>query len=102
MICEGGFESVDINPSKIVRVAVWHDAPYVLFAHNHPGGIAKPSNADLVTTHAIERVLRVIGVEVLDHIIVADGEYYSMSNEGNLLKQQRYYIENSDNDDLWG
>lgn len=78
MIFEGSFESVDIDMPKIARMAVKAEAPYVVFAHNHPSGIAKPSNADIVSTKLIERTLRMLGVNLLDHIIVAGGKCVSM------------------------
>ncbi len=85
---EGGFDNMDVDTSKIVRTAVLYDAAYVVFAHNHPSGIAKPSNNDIITTHVIERALKYVNVEVRDHIIIALGKCSSMFNEGLLLRQR--------------
>lgn len=84
-VFEGSFESMDVDIAKIMRIAVRCDASHVVLAHNHPSGIAKPSNADIVSTQAVERALLMGGVKLLDHIIVADGKCVSMSNENLLL-----------------
>lgn len=78
LIFDGSFESMDVDISKIVRIAIKCDASYVVFTHNHPSGILMPSNADIVTTKLIARTLIVCGIKLLDHIIVADGKCLSM------------------------
>ena len=57
MLFEGSFESVELDVAKVLRSAVKSDASQVVFTHNHPSGILKPSNADLVTTQALEHTL---------------------------------------------
>ena len=84
-VFEGSFESMDVDITKIMRIAVRCEASHVVLAHNHPSGIAKPSNADIVSTQAVERALPMGGVKLLDHIIFADGKCVSMSNEKMLL-----------------
>jgi DNA repair protein RadC len=54
----------------------------VVLAHNHPGGTVKPSQADLTLTRALQQALALIDVGVRDHIIVAQGKYLSMAEEG--------------------
>lgn len=78
LVCEGSFESLDVDVSKIVRIAINKEASYVVFAHNHPSGVAKPSNADIVSTKLIENALRMVGVNLMDHIIIAGRECVSM------------------------
>ena len=79
---EGGFDSVDIDVPKIVRFAILNDAPSVVLAHNHPSGILKASNADIVSTQTVARVLLMCGITLVDHIIVAGGQCMSMRSEG--------------------
>ena len=99
MLFEGSFESVELDVAyeqidiksyleecgksdtelgKVLRSAVKSDASQVVFTHNHPSGILKPSNADLVTTQALEHTLFFAGIKMLDHIIVADGKCMSI------------------------
>lgn len=80
-IFEGNFESLDVDITQIVRLAVKCDASFVVLAHNHPSGIAKASNADIVSTKAIERALTLAGIRLLDHIVVANGKCVSIKNE---------------------
>ena len=52
--------------------------------HNHPGGVALPSPEDLDTTRRVRSVLEAMGVQLMDHIIVADGDYVSLADSGQL------------------
>ena len=78
---EGSFESMDIDITQLVRVAVKCDASYVVLSHNHPSGIAHASNVDITATQTIERALSLAGIRLLDHIIVAGGKCVSVRNE---------------------
>lgn len=78
MLFEGSIESTEIDAGKIVRIAVNSKAACVVFAHNHPSGVAKPSYADVEATQIIEKKLRVVDIGLLDHIIVADKKCVSM------------------------
>ena len=81
LINEGGMDSMDIDITRIVRIAVKCDASYVVLAHNHPSGIAAASNADIISTQTIERALKMAGINLLDHIIVAGGKCVSMRED---------------------
>lgn len=78
---EGNFESMEIDVTQIIRIAVKCDASFVLLAHNHPSGIAKASDADIATTLTISRALKLAGITLLDHIVVADGKTVSIREE---------------------
>ena len=80
-IFEGSFESLDVDITQIVRIAVKCDASFVVLAHNHPSGIAKASHADIVSTQAVERALTMAGIKLLDHIVVAGGKCVSVMDE---------------------
>ncbi len=71
------FDSVAVNIGNILRKAVKCGASYVLLSHNHPSGIAFPSEADRELTKEISRTLAEEGIELYDHIIIAGSEYYS-------------------------
>ncbi len=84
MMSEGGFDSLDINLEKMIRFAMQADASRVVLAHNHPSGVLKASNADIVTTQTIYRAFQVCGLVLLDHIIVAGGDCISLRSEGQI------------------
>ena len=54
----------------------------MVVAHNHPGGLALPSEEDLATTARIVTALRTVGISLIDHIIVADNDFVSVSDSG--------------------
>ncbi len=79
-IALGGFDAVDISVRKIVSIAVNHGASYAYLAHNHPSGLALPSKQDILTTRSIKSALKPIGIHLIDHYIVADGECVSLAD----------------------
>jgi len=65
-----------------VRLALTHNAAAVVFAHNHPSGVAEPSTADELITQRLKEALGLIDVRVLDHVIVGDGHCLSLAERG--------------------
>ena len=78
--------SANISIRKVVETALAAGATTVVLAHNHPSGIALPSQEDYVTTDRVAAALEVVGIQLLDHIIVADDDYVSMADSGVLRK----------------
>ena len=79
---EGSANSSELNVRRLVENALLVSASSVILAHNHPSGIALPSQEDYVATDLAQQALRVVGVELLDHIIVADDDYVSLADSG--------------------
>lgn len=79
---EGSASAVNLDVRKIVQNAIVFSASSVILAHNHPSGIALPSQDDFNTTECARAALRTVGVVLLDHIIVADGDFVSMADSG--------------------
>lgn len=86
LIGEGTVKEAHVHPRHVVEEALRHRAASVILAHNHPGGTAKPSNADHQLTAVLVTALGAIGIPVLDHIIVAGDKAYSFAREGVLPK----------------
>lgn len=78
----GTIDSSVVYPREVMKTVLESNACRVIFAHNHPSGIAEPSQADQAITRRLQRALELIDVEVLDHIIVGDGEYTSFAETG--------------------
>jgi len=78
----GTTDLISIFPRDIADRAVQKGSAYVVLAHNHPTGLLSASSMDCASTEHIAQVLRGFGVEVLDHIIVGDGRYYSFREKG--------------------
>lgn len=79
---KGGISKADVNVREIVENAILYKASAVLLAHNHPSGIALPSREDEIATIHIKDALSTLGVELLDHVIVADGDFVSLADNG--------------------
>ena len=82
---EGDVASADLNIRKVVEMALLTTASAVILAHNHPSGVAVPSSSDEAATRQVAEALRTIGVRLVDHIVVADRDFVSMADSGDLL-----------------
>ena len=81
-LSEGSANSTEVNIRLLAENAILTSASAVILAHNHPSGIALPSQDDFNTTEYARAALRTVGVVLLDHIIVADGDFVSMADSG--------------------
>jgi DNA repair protein RadC len=72
-----------IHPREVFRPALEYSASAVILAHNHPSGDPAPSQADLDITNQIVEAGKILGIEVLDHIVVTKSEYISIINDKN-------------------
>ena len=84
-LAEGDVASADLNIRKVVEMALLTSASAVILAHNHPSGVALPSSSDEAATRQVAEALRTIGVRLVDHIVVADRDFVSMADSGDLL-----------------
>jgi DNA repair protein RadC len=82
---EGGVSSAALDVRRLVENAILTQSSAVILAHNHPSGIALPSGDDYSATERVKAALATVGVELTDHIIVADGDFVSMADSGYLL-----------------
>lgn len=81
----GTINSTTVHPREVVKRALSHNASAVILAHNHPSGVAEPSLADKQITERLQQALALIDVQVLDHIVVGDGEEVTSFLERGLL-----------------
>ena len=77
-LAEGVVNQVHIPIRKVVQTALSMGATGVILTHNHPAGVALPSHEDMLTTRSILDALKMVDVQLIDHVIVADGEGTSM------------------------
>ncbi|MEE0930170.1 MAG: JAB domain-containing protein [Acutalibacteraceae bacterium] len=82
VVSKGSVSACEIYVRKIIELAVLYNAKFAVLSHNHPSGLALPSNDDIVTTKKIYNALRLIDVALIDHIIVADDDYVSLNESG--------------------
>ena len=79
---QGTVDGSSVQPRVVVQRALEINAAAVVFAHNHPSGIAEPSNADEQITRRLKDALALVDVRVLDHIVVGVTETTSFSERG--------------------
>lgn len=75
---EGSINSAAISIRKIVDIALAENATSVVLAHNHPGGLAIPSQEDILTTRRVAKALCLVDVILNDHVIATDDDYVSL------------------------
>src|SRR3569832_1228215 len=80
----GTIDNASVHPREVVRHAIALNAAAVIFAHNHPSGIAEPSAADYRLTRQLRDALALGDVRVLDHMVVGDGDTVSLAERGEL------------------
>jgi DNA repair protein RadC len=78
----GTLTQTSVFPRDVVRYALLNNAAAVIFAHNHPSGLAEPSRADEVLTQALKQALALVDVKVLDHFVVGAGGAMSFAERG--------------------
>lgn len=78
----GSIDGASVHPREVVRRCLSHNAAAVIFAHNHPSGVAEPSQADRDITRHLQQALKLIEVRVLDHFIIGGGTPLSLAERG--------------------
>ncbi|KYJ87559.1 RadC family protein [Sulfurovum riftiae] len=71
-----------VHPREVFADAIADRAAGIIIAHNHPSGTLEPSRADIQITDRLKEVAKLVGIELLDHVILAKEGYYSFSDEG--------------------
>ena len=71
-----------VHPREVFSDAIADRAAGIIIAHNHPSGTLEASRADISITQRLKEVSKLVGIELLDHVILAKGGFYSFSDEG--------------------
>jgi DNA repair protein RadC len=78
----GTIDGASVHPREIVKLALQRNSAAVIVAHNHPSGVAEPSQADELITQRLKEALGLVDIRLLDHIIVGDGASVSLAERG--------------------
>lgn len=81
-LSQGTINSASVYPREVLKLALKHNAAAVIFAHNHPSGVTRPSEADKNITQNLKAALALVDIRVLDHFIIGDGKSYSFAEKG--------------------
>lgn len=77
----GSLDCTVIDNRSIIRKAIDKKASSVILVHNHPSGTALPSNADITQTQSLSKALKICGLSLLDHVVIAKDSFYSFADE---------------------
>jgi DNA repair protein RadC len=78
----GTIDSAQVHAREVVRAALKYNAAAVIFSHNHPSGIAEPSQSDINLTQELRKALKLVDVRVLDHLIIGNSAATSFAERG--------------------
>lgn len=78
----GTINATAVYPREIIKAALVHNAAAVVVAHNHPSGVAEPSNDDRKVTKRLTEALSLVDIRVLDHVVVGQGQALSFAERG--------------------
>lgn len=82
VLFEGTIDAASVYPREVVKRALQHNAAALILAHNHPSGVAEPSQSDRRITRRLTDALGLVDIRVLDHFVVGDGEVVSFAERG--------------------
>jgi len=81
-VSAGGLASSPVHPREVFKAAVRRGAAGLVLVHNHPSGDPTPSRADVALTVRLGRAGRVLGIPIIDHVVIGDGRYTSLREQG--------------------
>jgi len=81
-ITTGGLNSSIVHPREVFKKAIRRSSAGIILVHNHPSGDPRPSQEDIRVTKRLIEVGQMVGIQILDHIIIGDGNYSSLKEEG--------------------
>jgi DNA repair protein RadC len=84
LIFAGSVNSSVVHPREVFQRALLNNATSIIVFHNHPSGKPDPSREDIEVSRRLQEAGRIVGIELLDHIIIGDGTYYSLKAKGHM------------------
>ncbi|MCZ7355544.1 MAG: DNA repair protein RadC [Candidatus Methanoperedens sp.] len=80
----GSLNANIVHPREVFKTALAESAAHIIVAHNHPSGDPTPSREDIEITKKLVETGKIIGIDVLDHVIIGDGRHFSMKEAGHI------------------
>ena len=78
----GSINTSVVHPREVFKTAILSNAASIILAHNHPSGDVTPSKQDINITHRINECGKILGIDLLDHLIIGDDTYTSLKEKG--------------------
>ncbi len=80
----GSLNSNIVHPREVFKMAMAESAAHIIVTHNHPSGDPTPSMEDIEITKKLAETGKIMGIDVLDHVIIGDGRHFSMKEAGHI------------------
>jgi DNA repair protein RadC len=84
-VTSGGLSSSIVHPREVFQRAILQGAAAIILCHNHPSGSTEPSQDDIKVTNKLVQAGKIVGIEVLDHIIIGDSSFRSMKQHDDIF-----------------
>lgn len=84
VISTGSLNANIVHPREVFKTALIESAAHIIVAHNHPSGDPSPSREDIDITKKLVEAGKIMGIDVLDHVIIGDGRHFSMKEAGHI------------------
>jgi len=84
LVSVGSLSVAIVHPREVFKAAILSNAKAILLSHNHPSGDCKPSEEDYALTARLSEAGKVLGIDVLDHVVVGDNCYHSFADQREL------------------
>lgn len=78
----GSLNSSIVHPREVFCDAIRKNSAFIIVCHNHPSGDPQPSNEDINVTNRLKECGKLLGIELLDHLIIGKGKYISLKEKG--------------------
>jgi DNA repair protein RadC len=82
----GSLNASIVHPLEVFKVAIKRSCASIICSHSHPSGDPTPSNEDIIITHRLIEAGQIIGIDVLDHLIIAGQKYVSLKEQGLMVR----------------
>ena len=90
VISMGTLTESPVHPREVFKTAILSNAAGIIIAHNHPSGDVEPSDKDMIITERLQEAGKLLGIELMDHIIIGGrSEYYSFQENGMIFNDNR-------------
>ena len=84
VIAQGEVDEITVSPKDIFEYALTKEAEVIILVHNHPSGDVRPSPADVSSTQTLIEIGKIVGIPIVDHVIIAENQYFSMRESLNI------------------
>ncbi len=84
LISQGSLNANVVHPREVFKAAILDSAAHIIVTHNHPSGDPTPSSEDIEITKKLQETGKILGIDLLDHVIIGDSQHFSLKEAGHI------------------